>query len=79
MVALLGVFESELQLVELVLEVLGVSAMAVAAGGEVTDADLEGLALGFSLGGLELPGIATAEQLGDEDAGWCSELGDRDR
>ena len=69
-VALLaGVVELELESVELELECVGAVAVTSATGGEVADANLEGLAFGLALGGLDLPGIARAEEFGDEDAG----------
>jgi hypothetical protein len=67
---LAGVVELELQLVESELEFVGAGAMTSATGGEVADANLEGLAFSLALGGLDLPGIARAQELGDEDARW---------
>lgn len=58
----------ELESVESELEFVGAGAMTSATGGEVADANLEGLAFGLALGGLDLPGIARAQELGDEDA-----------
>jgi hypothetical protein len=69
LVALLAsVVVLELELVESELEFVGAGAVASATGGEVADANLEGLAFGFALGGLDLPGITRAQELGDEDA-----------
>ena len=58
----------ELQFVESELEIVGANTVASATGGEVADANLEGLTLSLALGGLDLPGIARAQELGDEDA-----------
>ena len=41
-------------------EFVGASMVAIATGGEIADANLEGLAFGLALGGLDLPGIARA-------------------
>jgi hypothetical protein len=69
-VALLAsVVELELEFVESELEFVGTAAVASATGDEVANANLERLAFGLALGGLDLPGIARAEELGDEDAG----------
>jgi hypothetical protein len=58
----------ELKLVESALKFIGALAVTSATGGEVADANLEGFALGLALGGLDLPGVARAQELGDEDA-----------
>ena len=58
----------ELQVVESELEIVGAYTMASATGDEVADANLEGLALGLALGGLEFPGIARTHEFRDEDA-----------
>jgi len=80
LVALLsGVIELELKFLEFVGERIGVFSVAVAAGGETADADLEGFAFGFARGGLGLPGISGAEEFGDEDAGRGEELGGNGR
>lgn len=69
LVALLAsVVVLELQFVESELEIVGAYLVASATGDEVTDANLESLALGLALGGLELPGVARTQELGDEDA-----------
>jgi len=76
---LLGVFELELEFPEFVGECIGPLSMAIAAGGEVADTDLEGFALGFASGGLDLPGVSGAEKFGDEDARRGQELRDSGR
>ena len=58
----------ELELVESELEFVGAGAVASATGVEVADANLESLALGLALSSFDLPGIARAEEFGDEDA-----------
>ena len=64
---LLGVVELELDSVEFELDSVGSLTMASTTGGEIADTNLESLAFGFALGGLDLPGIARAEEFGDED------------
>ena len=64
---LVGMVELELEFVESELEIVGAGTVASATVDEVADANLEGLALGFALGGLDLPGVARTEQFGDED------------
>jgi hypothetical protein len=68
-VALLAdVVVSELEFIESELEFVGAGAMTSATGDEVADANLEGFAFGLALGGLDLPGVARTQELGDEDA-----------
>jgi hypothetical protein len=66
---LLGVFELEAELIELLGEAVGALSVAEAAGGEVADPDLQGFILGFASGSFVLPGIAAAHEFGDQDAG----------
>ena len=69
LVALLAnVVVLELQFVEAELEIVGAATVASATGDEVADANLQGLALGLALGGLDLPGVARAHERGDSDA-----------
>jgi len=51
---------------ELESELVGPLAMAFAGGFEIADANFQGLALGLARGGLDLPGIAGPDQLGDQ-------------
>lgn len=64
---LAGMVESKSELVEFGLEVVGSLTMASTTGGEIADTNLESLAFGLALGGLDLPGITRAEEFGDED------------
>ena len=71
MVSLLaGMIELESDSVEFDLELVGSLTMADATGDEIADANLEGFAFGLALGGLDLPGVARAQEFGDEDARW---------
>ncbi len=64
---LAGRVELKSELVAFELELVGAAAVASTTGGEIADTNLERLAFGLALGGLDLPGVTRTQEFGDED------------